>query len=77
MDSCVKSEVTRLRRRAWRCEDLRFRCRYLRAPPAMVFGFFGEGVGWVIWLGGEGGECSCWRIGTRWWCMMIMIYDYT
>lgn len=36
MDSWVKSEVTRLRRRAWRWEDLRSRWRYLRAPPAMV-----------------------------------------
>lgn len=36
MDSCSKREVTRLRRRACRWAELRFRCRYLRAPPAMV-----------------------------------------
>lgn len=35
MDSCVMSEVTRLRRRACRCEEVRFRCRYFTAPPAI------------------------------------------
>ena len=35
MLSWVMSEVTRLRRRDWRCEEERFRCRYLRAPPAI------------------------------------------
>lgn len=36
MDSCWKREVTRLRRRACRCDDFRLRWRYLVAPPAMV-----------------------------------------
>lgn len=36
MDSCSKSEVTRFRSSACRCEDLRSRCLYLRAPPAMA-----------------------------------------
>lgn len=29
-------EVTRLRRRDWRWEDLRFKWRYFMAPPAIV-----------------------------------------
>jgi len=36
MDSCVKRDVTRLRRRACRWEDLRPRWRYFIAPPAML-----------------------------------------
>lgn len=60
MDSCSKSEVTRLRRSACRWEDLRFKCRYLRAAPAI---FRADGFGWWEWLGvvemergGEGRE---------------------
>lgn len=36
MDSWVKREVTRLRSKACRWDDFRPRCRYFRAPPAIV-----------------------------------------
>jgi hypothetical protein len=36
IDSCVKRDVTRLRRRACLCEDVRPRCRYLNLAPAML-----------------------------------------
>ncbi len=36
IDSCVKREVTRFRRRACLCEDLRPRWRYFIRPPAIV-----------------------------------------
>lgn len=47
MDSWVKREVTRLRSSACRWDDFRPRCRYLRAPPAIMRD---------LWLvgGGEG-----------------------
>lgn len=36
MDSYLMSEVTRLRSSAWRCAELRLRCRYLVSPPAIL-----------------------------------------
>jgi hypothetical protein len=36
IDSCVKRDVTRLRRRACLCEDVRPRCRYFNLAPAMA-----------------------------------------
>ena len=44
----MKREVTRLRSKACRWDDFRPRCRYLRAPPAIVRGLWLM-VGW----GGE------------------------
>lgn len=44
MDSCVKREVTRLRSKACRWDDFRPRCRYFRAPPAIVRGGAAGGV---------------------------------
>lgn len=52
MDSCVKSEVTRLRRRACRWEDFRLRCRYFGAPPAIE----GEVEVEVVAVRKDGGE---------------------
>ena len=46
IDSCVKREVTRLRRRACRCEDFLPRWRCLRWPPAMA----------AVWNDDSGGE---------------------
>lgn len=65
MDSCLNSDVSRLRRRACRCAELRLRCRYFVAPPAIVvvqvllvwlvwFGWCG-GVVLVDWVGSVGG----------------------
>jgi len=36
IDSCLKSDVTRFRRSAWRCEEERLRWRYFMCPPAMM-----------------------------------------
>lgn len=36
IDSCLISEVTRLRRRDCRCAEWRPNCRYFMWPPAMV-----------------------------------------
>jgi hypothetical protein len=38
IDSCLKRDVTRLRRRACLCEDVRPRCRYFNLAPAMSKG---------------------------------------
>lgn len=38
IDSCVKSDVTRFRRRACLCEDERPRWRYLNRAPAILKG---------------------------------------
>lgn len=38
MASCLMRDVTRLRSSACRCDDLRPKCRYLRAPPAILVG---------------------------------------
>ncbi len=50
MDSWVMREVTRLRRRACRCEDLRFRWRYFMAPPAIMVDLRAERIGKVACL---------------------------
>lgn len=36
IDSCLIRDVTRLRRRACRCAELRLKCRYLTRPPAIA-----------------------------------------
>src|SRR5690606_12746496 len=36
MDSSLISDVTRLRRSAWRCAEVRLSCRYFICPPAML-----------------------------------------
>jgi hypothetical protein len=36
MDSCLIREVTRLRRRACRWAEERFKCRYFIRPPAIL-----------------------------------------
>lgn len=42
MDSCSKRDETRLRSSACRCDDLRPKCRNLRAPPAIFVSKGGE-----------------------------------
>lgn len=64
MLSCWISDVTRLRRRAIRWEDLRPRCRCLRAPPAMV----GGGGGGEGYSRGMGRVCEVW---VGWWVGVV------
>lgn len=60
MDSCVKREVTRLRSKACRWDDFRPRCRYFRAPPAIVRSAGGKGGRGLFFLPhcGAGGSPS-------------------
>lgn len=37
MDSCSMSDVTRFRSSALRCAEFLLKCRYLIAPPAMIY----------------------------------------
>ena len=65
MDSWVMREVTRLRRRAWRWEELRFRWRYFRSPPAIEE----EGDGFEQpMLGWRRNNTSCYAsvVGDSW-----------
>ena len=62
IDSCSIREVTRLRRRAMRWEEVRFRWRCLSAPPAMM----GRCV-WVwVWVLGGGATARAGEEGCGW-----------
>jgi len=49
MDSWVKREVTRLRRRAWRCAEVRPRWRYFMRPPAIAAVLETRGGSGYVW----------------------------